>query len=87
MFPGKIDGQHRKNDEPEIAWIIIFRIWERLNFTIAPSLREYHSMAYDHKHKTVIFFGGGGREESGYDNPNDVWLFENRKWKLVSNYK
>jgi len=69
------------------TWIWDGRIWERLNFTIAPSLREYHSMAYDHKHKTVIFFGGGGREESGYDNPNDVWLFENRKWKLVSNYK
>lgn len=63
------------------TWLWDGRTWEKLDVINAPSLRENHSMVFDPNHKRVILFGGGGREESGYDNPNDVWLFENRKWK------
>lgn len=69
------------------TWLWDGRIWEKLNLTIAPSLREYHSMVYDRKNKRVILFGGGGREESAYENPNDVWLYENTKWKPAPGYK
>jgi hypothetical protein len=69
------------------TWIWDGRTWEKLKLNVSPSLRENHAMVYDPKNNRVILFGGSGREESGHDSPNDVWIFENRKWKQALSNK
>lgn len=65
------------------TWIWDGTNWTKLDLDIAPSLREGQSLVYDQKHKQVILFGGGAREEANYDNPNDVWVFKKGRWKPI----
>lgn len=65
------------------TWIWDGTNWTKLELGIAPSLREGQSLVYDQKHKQVILFGGGAREEANYDNPKDLWVFKNGRWKAI----
>lgn len=66
------------------TWLWDGNRWKKLALVDQPSLREVHTTVYDVHNDRVILFGGGGRAESNYENPNDVWVFKNNKWKRMS---
>lgn len=65
------------------TWLWDGSHWKKLELGDQPSLREIHTTVFDVHNNQVILFGGGGRAESNYENPNDVWVFKNYAWKRI----
>ena len=63
------------------SWLWDGKNWTKIASVANPSLRETHMLVYDNINKQAILFGGSGREESGFNSPNDIWLFKNGEWK------
>ncbi|HTE30473.1 MAG TPA: hypothetical protein VK666_08885 [Chryseolinea sp.] len=77
-------GRERDEDDSIVqpdTWLWNGLHWDKLEPKKTPGKRELHMMVYDPGKDQVILFGGNGRKESNFQNPDDVWVF-NSQWIL-----
>lgn len=74
----------KKMDLTGSSWLFDGKKWNKILSKTGPSLRENQSMVYDLIKKRVLLFGGNGREETNFASPDDLWEWQDRRWRKIA---